>query len=90
MDSSSRRQKFFIEHNGVKYACERIIDGQEVFRQTIHVCGVGSQEDEVEYASKHRNVATMARTAHVIAGEIIENSLEKIESSMERKASSAS
>ncbi|HSX78153.1 MAG TPA: hypothetical protein VLQ80_06235 [Candidatus Saccharimonadia bacterium] len=89
MDSSSRRQKFFIEHNGVKYACERIIDGQEVFRQTIHVCGVGSQEDEVEYASKHRNVATMARTAHVIAGEIIENSLEKMERSMEGKASSA-
>ena len=90
MESSSRRQKFFIEHNGIKYDCERIIHGKQVFRQTIHVCGVGSQEDEVEYAAKYHNVATMASTAHVIAGEIIENALEKIERSMEGKASSAS
>ena len=90
MENSPRRQKFSLEYNGIKYDCERIIHGTQVFRQTINVCGLGSQEDEVEYASKHHNVATMARTAHVIAGEIIENSLEKIERSMEGKASSAS
>jgi len=56
------------------------IPGKEVFRQTINVCGFGSQEDDVEYASKHHNVATMASTANVIASEIIEKSLEKIES----------
>ena len=78
MDSSPRRQKFSTEYNGAKYECERIIHGKHVFRQTIHVCGVGSQEDDVEYASKHHNVATMASTAHVITGEIIERSLEKI------------
>jgi len=32
-----------------------------------------------EYASKHHNVATMASTAKVIAGEIIEQSLSNIE-----------
>jgi hypothetical protein len=79
MESSPRRQKFSLEYNGVKYDCERIIDGKEVFRQTIQVCGVGSQEDDVAYASQHHNVATMASTAHVIAGEIIEKSFEKIE-----------
>jgi hypothetical protein len=79
MESSPRRQKFSLEYNGTKYECERIIHGKQVFRQTIQVCGVGSQEDDVEYASKHHNVATMASTAHVIAGEIIEKSLEQIE-----------
>ena len=79
MDSSPRRQKFSLEYNGVKYDCERIIHGKQVFRQTIQACGVGSQEDDVEYASQHHNVATMASNAHVIAGEIIEKSLEKIE-----------
>ena len=79
MESSPRRQKFSLEYNGATYDCERIIYGKEVFRQTIQVCGVGSQEDDVAYASKHHNVATMASTAHVIAGEIIEKSLENIE-----------
>jgi len=79
MDNSPRRQKFSMEYNGVKYECERIVHGQKVFRQTIHVCGVGSQEDDVEYASQHHNVATMARTANFIAGEIIEKSLSNIE-----------
>ena len=35
MDSSPRRQKFSIEYNGIKYDCERIIHGKQVFRQTI-------------------------------------------------------
>ena len=78
MESSPRRQKFSIAYHGVHYECERIVHGQQVFRQTIHVCGVGSQEDEVEYASTHHNVATMASTANVIAGEIIEQSLSDI------------
>jgi hypothetical protein len=79
MDSSPRRQKFSTEYNGAKYECERIIHGKQVFRQTIHVCGVGSQEDDVEYSSKHHNVATMASTANLIADEIIEKSLRNIE-----------
>jgi hypothetical protein len=79
MESSPRRQKFSIEYNGATYECERIIHGKQVFRQTIHVCGVGSQEDDVEYASKHHNVATMASTANLIAGEIIEKSLRNME-----------
>ena len=79
MESSPRRQKFSIKYNGAQYDCERIIHGTQVFRQTIHVCGVGSQEDDVEYSSKHQNVATMARTANCIAGEIIEKSLSNIE-----------
>jgi len=78
MESSPRRQKFSIEYNGATYECERIVHGQHVFRQTIHVCGVGSQEDDVEYSSQHHNVATMARAANVIAGEIIEKSLSNI------------
>ena len=78
MESSPRRQKFSIAYHGVQYECERIIHGKHVFRQTVNVCGVGSQEDEVEYASKHHNVATMASTANVIAGEIIEQSLSDI------------
>jgi len=79
MESSPRRQKFSIAYNGVTYECERIVHGTHVFRQTIHVCGVGAQEDEVEYASQHHNVATMASTANVIAGEIIEQSLSNME-----------
>ena len=79
MESSARRQKFSLEYNGVKYECERIVHGKHVFRQTIHVCGVGSQEDEVEYSSQHQNVATMASTANEIAGEIIEKSLSNME-----------
>ena len=79
MENSPRRQQFSLEYNGTKYDCERIIRGTHVFRQTIQVGGVGSQEDEVEYASQHHNVATMASTAHVIAGEIIEASLENME-----------
>ena len=84
MESSPRRQKFSIEYNGITYECERIVRGQHVFRQTIHVRGVGSQEDEDEYASKHQNVMTMASTAKVIAGEIIEKSLEKLENEVIR------
>lgn len=80
MDSSPRRQKFSIEYKGIKFDCERIIHGKQVFRQTIQVCGVGSQEDDVEYSSKHHNVATMASTANLIAVEIIEKSLRNIES----------
>jgi len=79
MESSARRQKFFIEHYGVKYACERIIHGQDVFRQTITVCGVGSQEDDDEYSSQDHNIATMPSAANVIAVEIIEQSLEQIQ-----------
>ncbi len=79
MESSPRRQKFSIAYHGVHYECERIVYGQHVFRQTIHVCGVGSQEDDVEYSSRHHNVATMASTANVIAGEIIEKSLSNME-----------
>jgi hypothetical protein len=84
MDNSPRRQKFSIEYNGVTYECERIVHGQQVFRQTIHVRGVGSQEDDVEYASKHHNVATMASTANLIAGEIIEKSLRNMENEVTR------
>ena len=75
MENSPRRQKFSLEYNGTKYDCERIMHGKHVFRQTMQVYGVGAQEDEVEYASHHHNVVTMASTAHVIVGEIIEKSL---------------
>ena len=47
MENSPRGQQFSIEYNGTKYDCERIIHGKHVFRQTIQVCGVGAQEDEV-------------------------------------------
>ena len=79
MESRPRRQQCSMEYNGTTYDGERIMHGKHVFRQTMQVCGVGSQEDDVAYASKHHNVATMASTAHVIAGEIIEKSFEKIE-----------
>ncbi len=47
MESRPRRQQCSMEYNGTTYDGERIMHGKHIFRQTMQVCGVGSQEDDV-------------------------------------------
>ena len=71
-DRNSRRYEFSIEHDGTQYRCERIVTGKRVLRQTIHVAGVGSEEDSVDYGSRGHPPETMADIARCIAYEIVQ------------------
>jgi hypothetical protein len=73
-ESPSRRSKFVIEHNSIQYQCERTVYGKRVLRQTITVCGIGSQEDDADYGPKHHSPTTMEGAACLIADQIIQKS----------------
>jgi hypothetical protein len=77
-DSNSQRYKFSIEDDGIQYQCERTVTGKRVLRQTIHVFGVGSEDDSGDYGPQHHPPETMESTAKLIAHEIVEKKSLKV------------
>lgn len=66
-----RTHKFTVEYDGKTYDCERTVTGERVFRQSIHVIGVGSKDDPASYGARYHPPSSMAGIAKLIAHEII-------------------
>lgn len=66
-----RTHKFAVEYDGKTYDCERTVTGERVFRQSVHVIGVGSKDDPASYGANHHPPSSMAGGAKLIAHEII-------------------
>ena len=66
-----RTHKFTVESDGKSYDCERRVTGERVFRQSVHVIGVGSKDDPASYGARYHPPSSMAGIAKLIAHEII-------------------
>ena len=66
-----RTHQFTVESNGKIYDCERTFTGERVFRQSVHVIGVGSKDDPASYGARCHPPSSMAGIAKLIAHEII-------------------
>lgn len=70
-ENEDRRLAFTVDHEGVEYACERLVTGQRVLRQTIHVHRLGSKPDSASYGKTGHPPSSMESVARMIAYEII-------------------
>jgi hypothetical protein len=68
---------FFVEYEGIRYQCKRIVEGKKVLYQTIHVCGIDFEEDG-PYGPNKNPPETMVSNAKLIAREIIRKSPRKV------------
>ena len=65
---------FSIEDDGIHYQCKRIVRGNKKLKQTIHVFGIGAEEDG-DYGPHHRPPETMEGAAGLIARAMIRKSV---------------
>lgn len=65
--------KFTVKVDDVDYQCKRVIEGKQVFTQTIYVDGFGYEDDTEQYSNKnpHQNISLMDHFARQIARSII-------------------
>ena len=71
--------EFVIEERGKKYNCTRVITSGVFFTQEIHVFGVGSRVDPVQYGPNAFPIISMAAFAQLIAHQIVCDRLKETE-----------